>query len=50
MLDDQDETPPLIVEGKPADNERMKRESDFLRGTITDDLADPITGEGRLNL
>lgn len=35
---------PLVVEGKLADNERLKLESDFLRGTITDDLVDPITG------
>jgi sulfite reductase (NADPH) hemoprotein beta-component len=27
-----------------SDNERLKRESNFLRGTITDDLSDPITG------
>ncbi len=27
-----------------ADNERLKRESDFLRGTITDDLQDRTTG------
>ncbi|MBU2958293.1 assimilatory sulfite reductase (NADPH) hemoprotein subunit [Paracoccus sp. 1_MG-2023] len=36
--------PNLIVEGKLADNERLKRESDFLRGTITEDLQDRITG------
>ena len=29
---------------KLSDNERLKRESNFLRGTIVDDLADPITG------
>ncbi|MEM6341364.1 MAG: assimilatory sulfite reductase (NADPH) hemoprotein subunit [Pseudomonadota bacterium] len=44
MLDSQSDTPPLIVEGKKADNERLKKASNFLRGTITDDLADPITG------
>ncbi len=27
-----------------SDNERLKRESHFLRGTITDDLSDSITG------
>ncbi len=27
-----------------SDNERLKRESDFLRGTIAEDLKDPITG------
>jgi len=35
---------PLIVEGKLADNERLKSESNFLRGTITEDLKDRITG------
>lgn len=29
---------PLIVEGKLSDSERMKRDSDYLRGTIKDDL------------
>lgn len=29
---------------KLSDNERLKRESNFLRGTITEDLQDPITG------
>ncbi|MCJ8293865.1 MAG: assimilatory sulfite reductase (NADPH) hemoprotein subunit [Colwellia sp.] len=38
------ENPVLIVEGKQADNERMKAESDFLRGTIVDDLANRMTG------
>ncbi|MEO0783980.1 MAG: sulfite reductase subunit beta, partial [Pseudomonadota bacterium] len=33
-----------MVEGKKADNERLKKASNFLRGTITEDLADPITG------
>jgi len=35
---------PIIVEGKHADNERLKAESDHLRGTITDDLTDSMTG------
>lgn len=35
---------PLIVEGKQADNERLKLESNYLRGTIVDDLADRMTG------
>jgi len=35
---------PIIVEGKHADNERLKAESDHLRGTIVEDLKDPITG------
>lgn len=43
MLDSQDPAP-LIVEGKLADNERMKSGSNFLRGTIAEDLKDPITG------
>ncbi len=30
--------------GPLSDNERLKRESDHLRGTITEDLADPVTG------
>ncbi|MEL7300371.1 MAG: assimilatory sulfite reductase (NADPH) hemoprotein subunit [Pseudomonadota bacterium] len=35
---------PLIVEGPLADNERMKAQSDYLRGTIAEDLRDPLTG------
>ena len=35
---------PLVVEGKLADAERMKRESHFLRGTIAQDLNDGLTG------
>ena len=35
---------PLIVEGKLADNERLKDESDYLRGTIEADLQDRMTG------
>ncbi|WP_076419802.1 assimilatory sulfite reductase (NADPH) hemoprotein subunit [Colwellia sp. UCD-KL20] len=35
---------PIIVEGKHADNERLKLESNFLRGTIVEDLADRMTG------
>jgi sulfite reductase (NADPH) hemoprotein beta-component len=35
---------PLIVEGKQADNERLKADSNFLRGTIVDDLKDQVTG------
>ncbi|GLX78944.1 sulfite reductase [NADPH] hemoprotein beta-component [Thalassotalea insulae] len=35
---------PLVVEGKLADNERLKGESNFLRGTIAQDLQDPVTG------
>ena len=44
MLDSQSDTHSLIVEGKKADNERLKKDSNFLRGTITEALADPITG------
>lgn len=33
-----------VVEGKQVDAERMKTESDYLRGTIAQDLHDPITG------
>lgn len=34
----------LVVEGKLADNERLKAQSNHLRGTIVKDLADPVTG------
>ncbi|MEO1405362.1 MAG: NADPH-dependent assimilatory sulfite reductase hemoprotein subunit, partial [Pseudomonadota bacterium] len=43
MLDDAPKTPAPINE-KLSDNERLKEESNFLRGTIADDLEDPITG------
>jgi sulfite reductase (NADPH) hemoprotein beta-component len=35
---------PLIVEGKLADNERLKSASHFLRGTIEPDLSNHVTG------
>lgn len=35
---------PLIVEAPLADAERLKKESNFLRGTITEDLKDGLTG------
>ncbi|SEL17563.1 sulfite reductase (NADPH) beta subunit [Colwellia chukchiensis] len=35
---------PLVVEGKLSDNERLKQESNFLRGTIAEDLEDKTTG------
>ncbi|XXD08378.1 assimilatory sulfite reductase (NADPH) hemoprotein subunit [Klebsiella sp. R445] len=35
---------PLVVEGKLADAERMKVESNYLRGTIAEDLNDSLTG------
>ena len=38
------QTIPGPVEGPLADNERLKRESNFLRGTIEQDLQDPLTG------
>lgn len=34
----------FIVEGKLADNERLKEQSNFLRGTIAEDLHDDLTG------
>ncbi|ASJ75837.1 assimilatory sulfite reductase (NADPH) hemoprotein subunit [Granulosicoccus antarcticus] len=43
MLDKVENSPEL--ESLPlTDNERLKRESNFLRGTIAEDLKDPITG------
>tara|TARA_R110000737_G_scaffold95978_1_gene130046 strand:+ start:1453 stop:3195 length:1743 start_codon:yes stop_codon:yes gene_type:complete len=47
MTDSTENTPangPLIVEGKHADNERLKLESNYLRGTIEADLKDNVTG------
>ncbi|MBU9830342.1 assimilatory sulfite reductase (NADPH) hemoprotein subunit [Rahnella sp. FC061912-K] len=35
---------PLIVAAPLADAERLKKESNFLRGTITEDLKDGLTG------
>ncbi|MBP2168063.1 sulfite reductase (NADPH) hemoprotein beta-component [Erwinia toletana] len=35
---------PLVVEGKLTDAERLKKESNYLRGTIADDLTDGLTG------
>ena len=35
---------PLVVEGKLSDAERMKKESNFLRGTIAEDLQNGLTG------
>ncbi|MDG1750953.1 MAG: assimilatory sulfite reductase (NADPH) hemoprotein subunit [Thalassotalea sp.] len=35
---------PLVVEGKLADNERLKGQSNFLRGGIENDLSDNMTG------
>lgn len=36
--------PEFVAPGKLSDNERLKDESDHLRGTITTDLANEITG------
>lgn len=36
--------PDLVVPGKLSDNERLKQESELLRGTIGGDLKDEITG------
>lgn len=38
------QTTPGPVAGPLSDNERLKRESNFLRGTIEQDLQDPLTG------
>ncbi|MGB9098903.1 assimilatory sulfite reductase (NADPH) hemoprotein subunit [Erwinia sp.] len=35
---------PLVVEGKLTDAERLKKESNYLRGTITEDLENGLTG------
>ncbi|EKT54061.1 assimilatory sulfite reductase (NADPH) hemoprotein subunit [Providencia sneebia] len=35
---------PLVVEGKLADSERMKYDSNYLRGTIKEDLKNGLTG------
>lgn len=35
---------PLVIEGQLTDSERIKEESNFLRGTITDDLQNGLTG------
>lgn len=35
---------PLVVEGKLSDAERLKKESNYLRGTILDDLDNGLTG------
>ena len=35
---------PLVVEGKLADAERLKKQSNYLRGTIKEDLEEGLTG------
>ncbi len=44
MTDTSRANGPFIVTGKLADNERLKAQSNFLRGTIEADLADKVTG------
>ena len=43
-MSDSNKNPVLVVEGKHADNERLKLESDYLRGTIVEDIKDTMTG------
>jgi len=43
-MSNSNEKPNLVVEGKHADNERLKLDSDYLRGTIVEDLSDSMTG------
>ena len=40
MSDDRAKLPQAPL----SDNERLKRQSDYLHGTITDDLQDGLTG------
>ena len=45
MSNDNNEEKKLAWQSKPlSDNERLKTESNFLRGTILDDLENPLTG------
>ncbi|MEJ3975871.1 assimilatory sulfite reductase (NADPH) hemoprotein subunit [Providencia rettgeri] len=43
-MSNEQQQKPLIVEGKLADSERMKQDSNYLRGTIKDDLKNGVTG------
>ncbi|KGJ86617.1 assimilatory sulfite reductase (NADPH) hemoprotein subunit [Colwellia psychrerythraea] len=43
-MSDSNNEKDLIVEGKHADNERLKLDSNYLRGTIAEDLTDNLTG------
>ncbi|MGM0906244.1 MAG: assimilatory sulfite reductase (NADPH) hemoprotein subunit [Pseudomonadota bacterium] len=36
--------PGLLAQGEPSDNERIKAESKLLRGSISEDLGNPVTG------
>ncbi len=44
MTDFTEKNGPLVVEGKLADNERLKAESNYLRGSIEQDLTEQVTG------
>lgn len=43
-MSDKKNNGPLVVEGKLADSERMKHDSNYLRGTIKEDLKNGLTG------
>lgn len=43
-MSNEQQQKPLVVEGKLADSERMKQDSNYLRGTIKDDLKNGLTG------
>ncbi|EJD6401996.1 assimilatory sulfite reductase (NADPH) hemoprotein subunit [Providencia rettgeri] len=43
-MSNEQQQKPLIVEGKLADSERMKQDSNYLRGTIKEDLKNGLTG------
>ncbi|HEM8292118.1 assimilatory sulfite reductase (NADPH) hemoprotein subunit [Providencia sp. PROV259] len=43
-MSNEQQQKPLIVEGKLADSERMKQNSNYLRGTIKEDLKNGLTG------
>lgn len=43
-MTDEKHPGPLVVEGKLVDAERLKKESNYLRGTIAEDLHDGLTG------
>ncbi|SPZ21757.1 Sulfite reductase [NADPH] hemoprotein beta-component [Providencia rettgeri] len=47
-MSNEQQQKPLIVEGKLADSERMKQDSNYLRGTIKDDLKNGLTGDLRV--
>ncbi|OAT49530.1 assimilatory sulfite reductase (NADPH) hemoprotein subunit [Providencia heimbachae] len=43
-MSNEQQQKPLIVEGKLADSERMKQDSNYLRGSIKEDLTNGLTG------